>query len=127
MNTLGNIIWLLFGGILIAIEYAVSSMLLLLTIVGIPFGLQGFKMAGLALWPFDKKVVTHERSGGCLHLIFNVIWILIGGFWIAVTHLVFGVIFYITFIGIPFGRQHFKLASLALTPFGKDVLPSKNK
>lgn len=122
MKTLGNIIWLVFGGILIAIEYAISSFLLMITIVGIPFGIQTLKMAGLALWPFDKKVVTHERSGGCLYLIFNIVWILIGGFWIAVTHLVFAVIFFISIIGIPWGHQHLKLAGLALTPFGKDVI-----
>ncbi len=121
MRTLGNIIWLVFGGIFIAIEYVISSMLLMITIVGIPFGLQTLKLAGLALWPFGKRIVTHERAGGCLHIVFNVLWILVGGFWIAITHLLFGLFFYITIIGIPFGRQHMKLASLALTPFGKDI------
>ncbi|RED98969.1 YccF domain-containing protein [Marinoscillum furvescens] len=122
MKTIGNVIWLVFGGILIAIEYAISSVLLMVTIVGIPFGIQTLKMAGLALWPFDKKVVTHERSGGCLYLIFNIVWILVGGFWIAVTHLVFAVLFFVSIIGIPWGHQHLKLAGLALTPFGKDVI-----
>lgn len=125
MRTLGNIIWLVFGGVLIALEYLISSLLLMITIVGIPFGLQTLKMAGLALWPFNKKVVTHERSGGCLHIIFNIIWVLIGGFWIAVSHLVFALILFITIIGIPFAQQHVKLAALALVPFGKDVVPDK--
>lgn len=122
MKLLGNIIWIVFGGVLIAIEYLVASIFLFITIIGIPFGMQTVKMAELALWPFNKKVVTHERSGGCLHIIFNVIWILVGGIWIAVTHLVFGIFFAITIIGIPFAQQHIKLAGLALVPFGKDVV-----
>jgi len=122
MKLLGNIIWFVFGGVLIAIEYLVASIFLFITIIGIPFGMQTVKMAELALWPFNKKVVTHERSGGCLHIIFNVIWILVGGIWIAVTHLVFGIFFAITIIGIPFAQQHIKLAGLALVPFGKDVV-----
>jgi uncharacterized membrane protein YccF (DUF307 family) len=122
VKTLGNIIWVLFGGILIAIEYILASVVLILTIIGIPFGIQTLKMAGLALWPFGKKIVTTDRSNGCIYIIMNVIWILVGGFWIALTHVLFGLFFYITIIGIPFGRQHFKLANLALTPFGKDVI-----
>jgi uncharacterized membrane protein YccF (DUF307 family) len=122
MNLLGNIIWLIFGGIVTAVEYLIASLVMMITIVGIPFGIQTLKLAGLALWPFGKKVITHERSGGCLHIIFNILWILIGGIWISLTHLLFGVLLFITIIGIPFARQHFKLASLALTPFGKDVV-----
>jgi len=122
MRFIGNLIWLVFGGILIALEYLVASLLLMVTIVGIPFGLQTLKFGILALWPFGKKVVTHERSNGCLYILFNIVWILVGGFWIALSHLVFGLIFFITIIGIPFARQHFKLAALALTPFGKDVV-----
>jgi uncharacterized membrane protein YccF (DUF307 family) len=121
MRLLGNIIWFVFGGVLVALEYLISSILLMITIIGIPFGLQTLKMAGLALWPFDKRVVTHDRASGLLRILFNVIWILIGGFWIAVTHLFFGIIFAVTIIGIPFAQQHFKLAGLALVPFGKDV------
>lgn len=122
MKLIGNILWLLFGGIITAIEYVIASLILMLTIVGIPFGIQTFKLAGLALWPFGKKVVANDRSNGCLSLVFNIIWILVGGIWIALSHLVFGVILYITIIGIPFGNQHFKLAGLALTPFGKDIV-----
>ena len=122
MRIVANIIWLLFGGIVIAIEYLLSSLILMVTIVGIPFGIQTLKLAGLALWPFGKKVQTHERSDGCLHMVFNIIWILVGGIWIALSHFVFGLFFYITIIGIPFGKEHMKLASLALTPFGKDIV-----
>lgn len=124
MNLLGNLIWLIFGGIIVALEYVIASIILMLTVVGIPFGIQTLKLAGVALWPFGQKIVTHERSDGCLYLIFNVLWILIGGIWIALTHLLFGLILMITIIGIPFARQHFKLAGLALTPFGKDVVPA---
>lgn len=121
MKLLGNIIWFVFGGALVALEYFISSLILMITIVGIPFGIQTLKMASLALWPFNKEVKTHERSEGCLHLFFNILWILVGGFWIAVTHVIFGVLFAITIIGIPFAKQHFKLAALALLPFGKDI------
>ena len=122
MKLIGNILWLLLGGIIIAIEYVISSLILMLTIVGIPFGIQTLKLAGLALWPFGKKVVVRNGSSGCLSLVFNIIWILVGGIWISLSHLIFGVILYITIIGIPFGNQHFKLAGLALTPFGKDIV-----
>ena len=122
MKFLGNIIWLIFGGLISAIEYVVASILMMITIVGIPFGMQTLKLAGLSLWPFGKQVVSHDRSNGCLYIVFNVIWILIGGIWISLTHLLFGVLLFITIIGIPFAQQHFKLASLALTPFGKDIV-----
>jgi len=121
MKFLGNIIWLLFGGIVIAIEYCISSLLLMITIVGIPFGIQTMKLAILALWPFGSKVTDKGNSGGCLSLLMNVIWIFIGGIWICLSHLGLGLLFCITIIGIPFGRQHFKMAALALAPFGKDI------
>ena len=122
MRLLGNVLWLILGGIITAIEYFISSFILMITIIGIPFGIQTLKMGLLALWPFGKTTVQSTRSGGCLYIVFNIIWILIGGIWIALSHLAFGVILYITIIGIPFGNQHFKLASLALTPFGRDVV-----
>ena len=125
MRILGNILWLIFGGIITAIEYFVSSIILMVTIIGIPFGIQTLKLGILALWPFGKTTVQSERSGGCLYIIFNIIWIIIGGIWIALSHFVFGIILYITIIGIPFGNQHFKLASLALTPFGRDIIDKK--
>lgn len=121
MKFLGNIIWLIFGGLLTAVEYMISSLLMMFTIIGIPFGLQTLKLAFLALWPFGSRVVDNGNSGGCLSIIMNVIWIFIGGFWISLTHLFFGILLCITIIGIPFGRQHFKMAALALTPFGKRI------
>jgi len=125
MRILGNVLWLIFGGIIIAIEYFISSILLMVTIIGIPFGVQTLKLGILALWPFGKTTVQSQRSSGCLYMLFNIIWIFIGGIWIALSHLIFGVILYITIIGIPFGNQHFKLASLALTPFGRDIINNK--
>ena len=122
MGCLMNILWLLFGGILTAVEYLISSLLLMITIVGIPFGMQTLKMASLALWPCGKEVRSGSRSDGCLYVLMNVLWILLGGIWICVSHLVFGAILCITIIGIPFGLQHFKLASVALMPFGKDIV-----
>lgn len=121
MKFLGNIIWLLFGGIITCIEYLIASLLLMITIIGIPFGLQTLKLATLALWPFGKEVTSSPSSGGCLSVLMNVIWILVGGIWICLTHLGFGLLLCITIIGIPFGIQHFKMAALALTPFGKTI------
>ena len=121
MKILGNIIWLLFGGILIALEYCIASLLMMITIVGIPFGIQTMKLAVLALLPFGSKVTDGGNSGGCLYVLMNVIWILLGGIWICLSHLAFGLLFCITIIGIPFGKQHFKMAALSLTPFGKNI------
>ena len=121
MSLIGNLIWLIFGGIIIALEYFVSSLLLMLTIMGIPFGLQTFKLGILALWPFGHEAVLTKSSGGCLSVLMNILWILLGGIWIALTHLFFGILLTITIIGLPFGVQHFKLAALALTPFGREI------
>jgi uncharacterized membrane protein YccF (DUF307 family) len=122
MNFIGNLIWLIFGGILIAIEYLIGSLFLMITIIGIPFGLQTLKMASLAIWPFGRDTRVHPRASGCLYILMNVIWLLTGGLWIAVTHAVLGLILCITIIGIPFGLQHFKLTAIALNPFGRDIV-----
>ncbi len=122
MKFLGNIIWLICGGLITAVEYLISSLLLMVTIIGIPFGLQTLKLGMLALWPFGSQVTDKGNSGGCLCLVMNVIWIFFGGFLICLTHLFFGLLLCITIIGIPFGRQHFKMSALALTPFGKNIV-----
>ena len=121
MKTIGNIIWVIFGGLIMAIEYFVASLILIVTIIGIPFGIQTLKLGLVALWPFGTEVRESETNSGCLSTFMNVLWIITGGIWIALSHLVFGILFSITIIGIPFGRQHFKLAGLALTPFGKVI------
>jgi len=125
MRILGNILWLILGGIITAVEYFISSIILMITIIGIPFGIQTLKLGLLALWPFGKTTVQSDRSSGCLYILVNIIWIFVGGIWIALSHLFFGIILYITIIGIPFGNQHFKLASLALAPFGRDIIDKK--
>ena len=121
MKLIGNIIWIVFGGLLIALEYFIASILLIITIIGIPFGIQTLKLGLLALWPFGSKVRDKSSNGGCLSILMNIIWILIGGIWISLSHLILGILFFITIIGIPFAKQHFKLAFLALTPFGKEI------
>lgn len=121
MSLLMNILWLVLGGIFIFIEYVIASILMMITIIGIPFGIQTLKIAGLALLPFGREVHTEPQAGGCLSIIMNILWIFLGGFYICLSHLIFGVILCITIIGIPFGKQHFKLAGLSLTPFGKSV------
>jgi len=123
MKTIGNIIWLVFGGFMIAMEYFVASIGLFVTIVGIPFAIQSLKLGVFSLWPFGTKIMKKESfSSGCLNVTMNVIWILIGGFWIALTHLLWGILLCITIIGIPFGKQHFKLIKLAFSPFGKEIV-----
>ena len=121
MNFIGNILWTLLGGFIISMYYACMGLLFCITIIGIPFGVQLFKIAGLALWPFGRNVTSGASDGGCLSIFMNVIWILLGGIEIALLHLGLGVTFCVTIIGIPLGLQHFKMAVLALTPFGKEI------
>jgi len=122
MKLLGNIIWLIFGGLVTAIEYTVASVALMITIIGIPFGLQSLKLALLELWPFGAEIRTRPGQPGCLSTLMNIIWLFVGGVWIFLTHIFFGILLGITIIGIPFAKQHFKLAHLALTPFGRDII-----
>lgn len=122
MNIVLNLIWIICGGFLICVEYLLSSLLLMCTIVGIPFGIQTFKLGLLALCPFGCEVRSVPSAGGCIGTLMNVLWIFLGGIWICISHLVLGVLLCITIIGIPFGRQHFKLATLSLTPFGREVV-----
>ncbi|MBO6250525.1 MAG: YccF domain-containing protein [Muribaculaceae bacterium] len=121
MKLLGNIIWMIFGGILTAVEYFLGGLAMMITIIGIPFGLQSMKLGMLCLWPFGKKVIRKPTSG-CLNTVMNLIWFFVGGIWIALTHWFFGLLFYITIIGAPFGKQHMKMAHIALTPFGRTII-----
>ena len=122
MNLLGNIIWLLFGGLFAALGYFFGGILLCITIVGIPWGLQCFKLAGLVLMPFGKKVISDSTNSGCLSFLCNIIWLLSGGLYTAIIHIVMGALLYITIIGIPWGKQHFKLVEISLAPFGRRVV-----
>jgi uncharacterized membrane protein YccF (DUF307 family) len=122
MNFLGNLIWLIFGGFFAALGYFFGGIILCITIIGIPFGLQCFKLAGLVLWPFGKKVVPTSSNSGCLSILANIIWIIAGGIAVTLNHIIMGAILYITIIGIPWARQHFKLIEVSLLPFGKKVV-----
>lgn len=122
LNFIGNIIWFIFGGFFAALGYFFGGLILCLTVVGIPWGLQCFKIAGLVLWPFGKRVVSDSSGTGCLSLFCNIIWLLSGGLYTACIHIVFGILLFLTVIGIPFARQHFKLVEISLMPFGKIVL-----
>jgi uncharacterized membrane protein YccF (DUF307 family) len=122
MKILGNLVWLIFGGIIIAVEYFIGSIILMITIVGIPFGIQTLKMGALAIWPFGRDTHVHARASGCLYILMNLLWLLCGGIWIALTHALFGLLLCITIVGIPFGLQHFKLTAVALNPFGRDIV-----
>jgi len=122
MNLIGNIIWLICGGFLAAIGYVIGGIVLCITIIGIPFGLQCFKIAALELFPFCTQVVSTRSSMGCLHVFANIIWLICGGLYTALIHLVFAALLTITIIGIPFARQHLKLMELSLMPFGKTLV-----
>ena len=119
MSLIGNLLWIILGGgIVLFFEYLLAGLLLCVTIIGIPFGVQAIKLSLLALFPFGKEVVTTKAASGCLSIAMNVLWILLGGIWISLTHLIFAILCAITIIGIPFAKQHVKLAALALAPFG---------
>jgi uncharacterized membrane protein YccF (DUF307 family) len=122
VSAIGNLLWIfLGGGVFLFFFYLLGGLVLCLTIVGIPFGVQCLKLSMLALLPFGKTI-THTRfASGCLGTIMNVIWLIVAGLGLAVIHLVFGLLTAITIIGLPFARQHMKLASLSLTPFGHKV------
>jgi uncharacterized membrane protein YccF (DUF307 family) len=122
MNLLGNIIWLLLGGLAAALGYIVGGFMLCLSIIGIPWGIQCFKLAAVVLWPFGKKIVPKEGGTGCLSLLCNIIWWLCGGLYTSLVHLVFAGLLFITIIGIPFARQHLKLMELSLLPFSRNVV-----
>ncbi len=122
MNLLGNIIWLIFGGLFSALGYVFGGVALCVTIIGIPWGLQCFKLARVVLWPFGTEIVPSKGGDGCLALFANIIWLLCGGFYTAFVHLVFAAILFITIIGIPFAKQHIKLMELSFVPFSRQVI-----
>ena len=121
MKFLGNIIWLVVGGLLTALLYYLNGLLMCITIIGIPFGVQLFKLGTYALWPFGHEIVSGPNDTGCLSVVMNLLWIFLGWWEIALTHLFCGCIFCITIIGIPWGLQHFKMAIDSVFPFGKEI------
>lgn len=121
MSVLGNLIWLIFGGLEAAIVYFLGGLALCLTIVGIPFGIMAIQMAGQVLLPFGKTVRRRQRATGCISIGASILWIISLGWILALGHVIIGVVMCITVIGIPFGLQHFKLISIALDPFGSEL------
>ncbi len=117
MKIIGNILWFIFTGLESALAWAIIGLLWCITIIGIPFGLQSFKLASLVIWPFGRRVNANFAN----HPIANIIWIIFGGLLLSIGYLFVGIFWCITIIGIPFGKQCFKLAGLALTPFGASI------
>ena len=120
MRTIANLLWVFFGGLELALGWALAGLLCCLTIVGIPFGKQCFKIAGFVLWPFGRRV--EYDKGGAVNLLLNILWILLLGWELALASLVAGLAWCVTIVGIPFGLQAFKLAKLAILPFGARVV-----
>jgi uncharacterized membrane protein YccF (DUF307 family) len=121
MRLILNILWIVLGGgFVIAIEYLIGGLLLCLTVIGIPFGMQCFKLAGLGLMPFGKDI-RDEPGSSAIGCALNVFWIVVAGVWIFLSHIGLALALAVTLIGIPFAIQHVKLAMLALAPFGKRV------
>ncbi len=121
MSFIGNILWIIFGGLFCALGYLFAGVLLCCTIIGIPFGLQSFRLAGAVLAPFGKDVVSVPSESGCLGLGFNILWIVLFGWEIAMAHVGAAILCAITIIGIPFAIQHMKLVVIALLPFGHEL------
>ena len=121
MNLPYNLLWLIFGGFFSALGYFFGGLLLCITVVGIPWGLQCFKLAELLLWPFGREVVSSSNDTGCLTILANIIWLVSGGLYTALVHIFFGLLLTITIIGIPFAKQHFKLIEISMIPFGKEI------
>lgn len=118
MNLILNIIWLIFGGFIVVLGYLLGGIILCITIIGIPFGIQCFKLAGLAFAPFGREIREKEPPSGALAVIMNIIWIILPGLELAVFHLIMALLFAITIIGLPLAAQHLKMTRLALLPFG---------
>ena len=119
MRLLGNICWFIFGGLESGIGWLLSGLMWCITIIGIPYGLQCFKFATLSFWPFGKEIVN---EGGPVSFLVNIIWFVFNGWWMALGNFLFGCLWSITIIGIPFGKQFFKFARLSLAPFGTAVI-----
>jgi uncharacterized membrane protein YccF (DUF307 family) len=126
MSLLLNILWLIFGGIFVSLGYIAGGIALCFTIIGIPWGVQCFKLAIFALFPFgqDTRMADRPASQDLINVILNIIWLIFGGIWVMLNHLFWGLVLCITIIGIPFGIQHFKMVKLALWPFGREIYSS---
>jgi len=121
MSCLGNAIWLIFGGFISGLGYILGGLVLMLTIIGIPFGVQVMKVGVATMSPFGREIVATDDFDNPINLVLNVIWAILFGWEIALSHLLHGVVLAITIVGLPFAKQHFKLIPLALFPFGKEL------
>lgn len=126
MNTLLNVIWLLFGGIWLALGYFAAGILCCLLIVTIPFGIASFRIGAYALWPFGRSVVDRGGRTYAFSTLGNVLWILVAGIWIAIGHVVTAIPMFISIIGIPLGIANLKLIPVSLMPLGKEIVPSSS-
>lgn len=123
MRTILNVIWLVLAGFWLAIGYALAGLIMFVLIITIPFGVQAFKLASYALWPFGRKAVrTHGVQP--VSAIGNIIWIVLAGWWLALEHLITGVLLALTIIGLPLAAANFKMITLSLTPFGRAIVPA---
>jgi uncharacterized membrane protein YccF (DUF307 family) len=123
MKTIGNILWFVLAGVWLAIGYTIAGLLMCVTIIGIPFGIQAFKLAGFVLWPFGRTAVPKSEALSVLDIVFNLLWLFFVGWELFLLSIAAGILLCITIIGIPFGVQAFKLSVLALWPFGRTVVP----
>lgn len=119
MKVIGNVLWFLCGGLLVGLEWIAAGCLWCITIIGIPVGLQCFKLSVMSFWPFGRQIVYEGGSVSCL---LNVLWVVLTGWELALSNLLIGLLLCITIIGIPFGKQFFKLAKLSLMPFGAAIM-----
>jgi uncharacterized membrane protein YccF (DUF307 family) len=122
LRTLLNIIWVVLAGFWLALGYLLAALLMAITIIGIPFAIQAFKLAGYALWPFGRTLVASPTRHKGLSVVGNVLWFVLAGWWLALVHLFTGILLCLTIIGIPLGVASFKMAGAALVPFGKEIV-----
>jgi uncharacterized membrane protein YccF (DUF307 family) len=122
LRLIGNVLWLVLAGWAMCIAYLVAGLLLCVTIIGIPFGVASFRLAFFVIWPFGRVAVHDPDRVPAVSAIANVLWFVLAGWWLALGHLVTGVLLCITIIGIPFGIQSFKLAGLALAPLAREIV-----
>ena len=122
MRLIGNVLWFVLAGLWLAIAYLFAALVMFILIITIPFALQAVKLAVFALWPFGRTVVQRPDAGAP-SLIGNILWLILAGWWLAIGHLVTGILLCITIIGIPLGLGNFKLIPIALWPFGREIVP----
>ncbi|MFI5084963.1 MAG: YccF domain-containing protein [Actinomycetales bacterium] len=126
MKTILNLIWLLFGGLWLALGYAVAGLVCCLLIVTIPWGIASFRIAGYALWPFGRSVVDKPGGAGVFSMLGNIIWLLVAGIWIAIGHVLTAVAMAVTIVGIPLAIANLKLIPVSLMPLGKVIVDTPN-